>query len=286
MAFYEHSQDTLRATAYDKTVKQLASYAYKFKQLVSVVSGASWNNYFFREQLTVLSGATGNATKGIPRGAEFPHASLSWERVLATIQKYGLEDSIPYEDIVSNEIDVRDRTLVRIAEGVAKAVDDEICLSLAENYSIVNINTGVKQGGYWTESSAAIVKDLAKMKAQIRAYYNNVDSFVVVVHPDNEVNILSYLYDKGAQAPTVGADMALNGEVGKVAGVNVVVSTSISPSYALMVVPQRCATWKELLPLGTDVVENKFKSTKITACEMGVTQLTDPKAVVLLQCVK
>lgn len=287
MVFYEHSQETLRASVYDSTIKQIAKYAYKFKQLVSVVPGTAWKNYFFREQLNVLAGKTGNTTKGIPRGAEFPHASLSWERVLTTIEKYGLEDTIPYEDIISNEIDVRDRTLIRIGEGVAKAVDDEICAQLTESYTPVNIQTGVLSAtaAWWNVSSGAIVKDLANMKAKIRAYYNNVDEFVLVVHPDNEVNILSYLYEKGAQAPTLGADVALNGAIGKVAGVNIVTSTTMNASYALMVVPKRCATWKELMPLGTDVQERKFKDTRITACEMGVTQLTDPKAVVLLQVV-
>ena len=71
MTFYETSQETLRAQVYDKTIKQIADYAYKFKQLVSVVSSSAWKNYFFREQLTILSGKTGNAVKGIPRGAEF-----------------------------------------------------------------------------------------------------------------------------------------------------------------------------------------------------------------------
>ena len=203
-----------------------------------------------------------------------------------------MEDTIPYEDIIANEIDVRDRTLIRIAEGVAKAVDDEICANLTENYTATNIQAGQTIGaggasgtGYWNQSSGAIVKDIAKMKAQIRNYYNNVDNFVLVVHPDNEVNILSYIYEKGAQAPMMAGGVALNGEIGKVAGANIITSTSISASYALLVVPQRCATWKELLPLATDVQERKFKDTKITACEMGVTQLTDPKAVVLLKVV-
>lgn len=286
MTFYEPAQSTLRATVYDKTVKQIAQYAYKFKQLVSVVPSSAWKNYFFRESLTVLAGASGNSESGIPRGAEFPQASTSWEQVSATIKKYGLSDTIPYEDIVSNEIDVRDRTLIRIAEGVAKSVDDTIRAGLTENYSPSNIQTGSLSAGgaYWNVSSAAIVKDIAAMKAKIRTYYNNVDKFVVVVHPDNEVSIMSYLYEKGAQAPTVGADMALNGSIGKVAGADIITSTSMNVSYALMVVPQRCATWKELLPLSTDVVERKFKDTQITACELGVLQLTDPKACVLLQC--
>lgn len=283
MVFEEHSQETLRAQVYDSAIKQIAQYAYKFKQLVSVVSTGAWKNYFFREQLGKLSGKTGNATKGIPRGAEFPQATLSWEKVQSTIEKYGLEDTIPYEDIVSNEIDVRDRTLMRIAEGVAAAVDTEIFNVISENLSASNIQSFAYSAGSWQTSSAAIVKDIASMKRKVRAYYDNVSDFVLVVNGDDEVEMTNYLYEKGAQAPTIGADMALNGNVGKVAGVNVIVSDIVPASYALLVVPKRCATWKELLTLSTDVQERRFKDTKITACEMGITQLTDPKAVVLMR---
>lgn len=280
MTFYGPAEATLRKTTYEAAIKQIASYSYKFKQLVSVVSGGSWNNYFFREQLTIPTAAGNSAVKGIPRGSEFPQASISWERVLTTIKKYGLEDSIPYEDLISNEIDVKDRTLIRIAEGVAKAVDDEIHSVL---FNDSGIQSGTLQAGYWNQSSAAIVKDIAKMKAQVKAYYNNVDNMAIVVHPDNEVNILSYVYEKGAQAPQLANTTAMNGSIGKLAGVEIITSTSMEASYALLVVPQRCATWKELLALGTDVEERKFKDIKITACEMGVTQVTDPKAIVKLQ---
>lgn len=282
MTFYEPAQSTLRAQVYDKAIKQIAQYAYKMKQLVSVVSSGAWKNYFFREQTDTLSGATGNAIKGIPRGAEFPQATLSWERVLTTIEKYGLEDTIPYEDIISNEIDVRDRTLQRIAEGVAKAVDTEIFDVLSEDLTAVNIQTQAKTAGFWNESSAAIVKDIASAKKLIKDYYDNASDFTLVVNPSREIDIMSYVYEKGAQAPMLANQTALNGNIGQLAGTNIITASVCPVSYALMVVPKRCATWKELMPLATDVQERRFKDTKITACEMGVTQLTDPKSVVLL----
>lgn len=286
MAFEEHSQINVRAQVFDSAIKQIAKYAYKMKQLVSVVSTGAWKNYFFREQLTRLSGGTGNATKGIPRGAEFPHASLSWERVLGVIQKYGLEDTIPYEDIISNEIDVRDRTLLRIAEGVAFAVDSEIWAVLSEGLVATNIQSSALSAGDWDESSAAIVRDIATGKKKIKEFYDNASDFVLVVSADDEVNIMDYLYEKGSQAPSVGNDMALNGNVTKIAGVNIITSAVVPASYALLVVPKRCATWKALLPLSTDVQERRFKDTRITACEMGITNLTDPKAVVLIETSK
>lgn len=282
MVFYEHSQETLRSQVFDSAIKQIAQYAYKMKPLVSVVSTGAWKNYFFREQTATLSGKTGNATKGIPRGAEFPQATLSWERVMTTIEKYGLEDTIPYEDIISNEIDVRDRTLQRIAEGVAKAVDTEIFDSLSEDLTATNIQSMAVTAGKWAQSSAAIMKDITTGKKMIKDYYDNASDFVLVINPTAEISIMNYVYEKGAQAPMMAGDTLLNGNIGKLGGVNIITAAVCPTSYALLVVPKRCATWKELMPLATDVQERRFKDTKITACEMGVTQLTDPKSVVLI----
>ena len=127
MAFDEVGEDSLRATTYDNAIKQLAIYTYKMKQLVSVASSNSWKNYFFREQTDIPTGQSGNAIKGIPRGGDFPDAVLSWEQVSSRIEKYGLSGKIDHEDIIARNIDTRNRTIKRIAEGVAKAVDTDAC---------------------------------------------------------------------------------------------------------------------------------------------------------------
>ena len=168
MVFYETGADLIRATAYDTAIKQIAQYSYKMKQLVSVVSSSSWKSYFFREQTNVPADQAGNAIKGIPRGAEFPNAVLSWEQVSSLIQKYGLSSSIDHEDIITNNIDVRNRTILRIAEGVAKSVDTTIFQTISSDSGIL---TGTLIGGYWNQTSGAIVKDLATLKAQVKAYY-------------------------------------------------------------------------------------------------------------------
>ena len=278
MTFYETGEDTVRATSYDLAIKQIANYSYKFKQLVSVVGSSSWKNYFFREQTSVPTGQSGNAIKGIPRGADFPHAVLSWEQVTSRIDKYGLSSTIDHEDIIAGNIDTRNRTILRIAEGVAKAVDTEIYdVMIADG----NIQTGTLQGGYWYETSAAIIKDLAKMKAQVKTYYDNASDFALIIHPDNEPNILHYIYEKGAQA-TQSGQAAFNGQIGNPAGVRIITSSVVDASYGLFVVPKTCATWKQLMPLQTDTKTEAFKGDTITACEYGVTEIHEPKQIVLL----
>ena len=282
MAFYETGEDVLRATAYDLAIKQIAVYSYKFKQLVSVTTSSSWKNYFFRENTTIPTGESGNAIKGIPRGADFPNAVLSWEQVSSRIEKYGLSSTIDHEDIIAGNIDMRNRTILRIAEGVAKAVDSEIYAVLSESGTPVNILTGALQGGYWNDTSAAIIKDLAVMKAQVQSYYDNASDFAVVINPATAPNILHYIYEKGAQAQTSGQS-AFNGEIGNPAGVRVITSSVVPASFALFVVPKTCATWKSLMPLETDTKTDRFKGDTITACEYGVTELHEPKQIVYLQ---
>jgi hypothetical protein len=279
MTFYETGEDALRATAYDTAIKQIANYSYKFKQLVSVVSSSSWKNYFFREQTDVPTGQSGNAIKGIPRGADFPNAVLSWEQVSSRIEKYGLSAVIDHEDTISNNINMRNRTVLRIAEGVAKAVDSEIYSVLSTDGDILS---GTLQGGYWNQTSAAIIKDLAVMKAQVQAYYDNAKDFAVVINPATAPNILHYIYEKGAQANSSGQS-AFNGEIGNPAGVRVITSAVVPASYALFVVPKTCATWKSLMALQTETKTDAFKGETITACEYGVTEVHEPKQIVLMQ---
>lgn len=282
MAYEEAGSSSVRATVYDKSIKQLAVYSYKWKQVVSVVSSSAWKSFFFRESTTIPAGESGNATKGLPRGADFPNAVVSWEKVQSVIDKYGLKASIDYEDIIAGEIDMRNRILLRLAEGVTKAVDTEISLVITENWTPVNIQTGTLTGGYWNQSSSAIIKDIATMKSQIKTYYDNATDFVLITNPANEPNVLHYIYEKGAQANDAGQS-AFNGVIGRPAGVEYMTSSVVPASYAVLLVPKTCATWKELVPLGTDTESKKYLGDTITACEMGVTELHEPKQVVVLR---
>ena len=151
MAYDLESGSTgLRAEVIDSMVKQIAAQTYKFKQACAIVPTSAWKNTFFRENTNVLAGGVGNTTKGIPRGANFPQATVGWEEVSVRIVKYGLEDNIAWEDILSNDINIQARTVVKLTAGVVKAVDDEIWDSLTES----RVGTGRIQSfavaQYWT----------------------------------------------------------------------------------------------------------------------------------------
>ena len=80
----------IRAEVVDAMVKQTAERTYKFKQACAIVTTSAWKNTFFREDTTVLTGASGNSQKGIPRGANFPQAVVKWTELSVRIVKHGL----------------------------------------------------------------------------------------------------------------------------------------------------------------------------------------------------
>lgn len=278
----EVHQVDLRSRFYDKTVKGFAMAQYKFKQVVTVSSTSAWKNFFYREDPAVLTGQTGNAVKGIPRGADFPHAVKSWTQVQATIQKYGLETTIFWEDILADDLDVQERSLRRIAEGVTKAVDDEIWVQLGGTGTIAGINSFAITGRGWDESSGTIIDDI--MKARMVIAQNNYDTseLKVLVSPKDYRSMMNYIAEKGAQFPSFGEQVARNGNAGTLAGVDIIVSNSVTASNALVVVPRICATWKELVPLKTTTIEDPYKKLTIRAVEEGITQLTDPLSCCLI----
>jgi len=284
MAFdQETGTADLRKGVVDKVIRDIAKPIYKFKQALSVVKTGAWKNTFFRGSTDILAGASGNATRGIPRGANFPQAVTTLEEVNSYIEKYGLEDFIHWEDILTNEVDIQKRTLFKLTQGVVKAVDDQIWDVLTESQNPSNIQSVEITGGQnWDAASAAIIDDLMAAKQAIGEKNYDTSNLMAFISEKDHRSIVNYLSEKGAQFPSVGENMANNGKVGKLAGIQLVVSNSVTASFALVVVPKVVGNWKESVGLRSDLKKEAFKGTRIRVVEMGVAQLTDPEAAVLI----
>lgn len=280
----------LRAEFVDGAVKGFAEAMYKFKQALNISSTAAWKNTYFREKSNPLAVAGGLGTLGqVPRGGQFPQGVVTWEEVNAWIRKFAFEDVIIWEDILTDDIDVQARTLYRVAEHVTKDVDDYIWSIIAEapSATATHTNTAIQQvtiaaTKHWSGSSGAIIDDIHNAMALIASSNYDTSNCMMFINPRDRRSIMRWLSDKGAQFPAIGEDIGRNGFVGKIAGVSLVVSNSVTASYALVCVPKICATWKEAVSFRTTTEEDPFISLKIRAVEEGVVQLTDPNAVVLI----
>jgi hypothetical protein len=105
---------------------------------------------------------------------------------------------------------------------------------------------------------------------------------MMFVNPRDRRSIMNYIATRGTQFPSLGEQVASNGFSGKFATVDLVTSTSVTASYALVVVPKICATWVEAVPFQTTTIEDPYVGLKIRAVQEGVLQLTDPKAVCII----
>jgi len=291
MAFVESGQVDVRKQLIDSMLTGFAKRAYKMKQAVAIVSTGAWRNDFYQASSTILTASGTRNVKGIPRGAAYPQAATSFKKIRTDIEKYGLEDSIPWEDIISGEVAIRDQTIMRIAEGVANAVDAQIYTGLTGDSGIQSFFVNVKYGathnsaGSWNQSSAAIMDDLEYAEQLIGTQdYDTSNIFVFVNYRDKRA-IMKYLTDTGAQYPKVSEGLltAANGQIGRIGNKTFIVSQAVSASQALVVIPKKCATWKELYPLTTDVQNEPLKDVRIRAVELGVLQVTDPQAIVHLK---
>lgn len=266
----------------DGVIKQTAARKYKFKQAVSIVSTNANDNTYYREDTTVLAGRSGNAIRGLPRGAAFPQRSVELTQHTATIEKYGLEENIFWEDIISNNVDLRDRTLIKIAEGVVKSVDDEIWEVLTEGQVPSAIQSITLTTRKWDVSSAAIIDDLEQARQLIAEQNYDTENLLCFISPKDRRSLVKYLTDKGAQFPKISEGVARNGQLGTIDGITFVVSNSVTASFALVVKPKTVGTWKQLKALQTITKEDPMVSITIRSSELGVTLLTDPKAAVLI----
>lgn len=281
----------LRAEVVDSVVKQVAARKYKFKQSCAIVPTSAWKNTFFRENTTVSSGPIGNVFRGVPRGATFPQSDTNLEQVSVRIIKFAVETNIPYEDIISDSVNVQARSLIRRTEEIVKAVDDEIWDGLTESRTGTGmiLSFALSAGSlhrHWDETSAAIIDDVMHASQLIGQNNYETDDLICYLTPYQKRIFLKYLADKGAQFPSIATEAVRNGSIGKIANVTFVESNSVTTSYALVVKPKTCATWKELVPLTTNTTEDPLKSVRIRIAEEGVLELTDPKAVCLIKDVQ
>jgi len=297
MVDFAHGSNStvLRKEVVDSMVKQTAARTYKFRQALAVVPTSAWTNTFFREDLTVLSGAFGLGVE-IPRGANFPQASPKWEEVSTRIIKFGLESNIPWESILSSDFNVQSRTIIRITEGVVKGVDDRQWDGLTQASKDNDRLPGGDAGNIriqsfallydksWNGGSSAIIDDIFRASELIATKGNyDVSNLICFISPRDKRSILNYMANKGSQWMPIATDIAKNGRIGRIAGVTLVESQSVTASYALVVKPKTIATWKALVPLRSTTIEDPYKSLTIRVVEEGVLELTDPLAAVLIK---
>lgn len=276
-------QADLRAENVERIVKGFALQEYTMKQLVMVQSSKSWTESYYQETSTELTGGTGSSVKGVPRLANFPYGEPSWTKQSSYLLKHGMEGVVSWEDALTNNVDVIARTLLRVARAVAKSVDTEIWDTLTEGQSATNLNSlSITAGNEWDSATVANrdpIQDILNAMKEISTQNYNIHngSGVICLSPKDYANLLGNANVRNA-GQFYTDSVTRNGVVGKILGLKVVVSNTVTADYAFVCISKEIGTWKEAVPLTVKTIEDAGVKYTIRAWEIGVTQLTNPKA--------
>jgi len=277
----------LRAENIERIVKGFALAEYRMKELVMTPTSSAWIESYYQESKAELTAGATRSVKGIPRLAKFPYGEVSWAKKSAYILKHGLEGTISYEDAVSNNVDVIARTLLRIARAVVKSVDTEIFDALSENVTPVLINTvACAVGSEWNSATIANrdpIQNILDAIALIEVDNYNVDNGMgfLAIGPTAKAHLLGNSNVRNAGQFYTDA-VTRNGKIGRLLGLDVIVSNTVTDDYALVGIKNECGTWKTATPLTVATIYDPGVSHTIRAFELGTTQLTNPEALCLI----
>lgn len=267
------------AKFYDPAVKQVALEEYKLMPLFSQQSIAAKDIHYFQQNTSNLAGVTVQTGKDIPPGADFPEDQVKFKEQIATIKKYGLKSTLAWDTIITNNIDVRNRTAVKLGKGVAKFVDD--------NQAAAIIKTGTQSftsSAGWVGSSADIFGDVMRaIELQQKSPNNYMGPKALILTPGAYRFLAKWIVDNGAQFNQQAGASMQSGQVRTFAGIsNIIVTNSFATSHAAVVEPKVFATWYELEPLRTITSLDEGVSLMIRSWQQGVVGRTDPNAVTII----
>ena len=280
-------QADLRAETISRIVTGFALQEYKMKQLCMISSSNSWKESYFAETKAELTGGTGSSVAGVPRLANFPYAEVIETKKETYQNKYAIEGVISWEDEVTDEIPIITRTLLRLARSVAYHVDTAIWDVLSQSRSATTINSVTIAAGYeWdsaTISNRDPIQDILNAKKEISTDNYDIDGGqgYLILNPKDFANLLGNANVRNA-GQFYTSDVTSNGVVGKICGLKIIVSNTVTADYAMVCVAKECANWKEAKALTVESVKDPGIKTTIRAWEVGVCQLTNPEAVCLI----
>jgi len=270
-------EQDIRAESFDRIVKGFALQEYKMKQLCMIENSSAWTETYYIETASDLEGGATASVKGVPRLAKFPYGEVSWTKTSGVNIKHAMEAVISYEDIKMDNVPVIARTLLRIARAVTKSVDSVISTGIVAQ-------AGNEQAANATWDNATIadrdpIQDILNAKALISIdnYDADTNGFLLV-HPTNLSQLLGNANVRNA-GQFYTDDVTRNGVIGKLLGLTIISSNTVTEGGAQIVIGKEACTWKQVAPLTVNTIDDPGIKQTIRAFEVGQLQVTNPDAI-------
>jgi len=269
----------IRGLDVDKAVKGFALASYTFKDECEVVNTKADHVRWYQETAADLTATAPAAIGNISPLSTFATLEHSWTRDTDYIQKYGVESFISMEDMESADIDVLARTLLRLTRAVQKKVDTDIYNAIIGDANI----QGFSGSAMWSGSGGTVLYDILDAKRRIYDYHYSPQGATLIIEQRAERDIVDWLVShKGSNIPQFASEQIQKGTVMNIAGINIKTSPNANVRLAVMMVPKRSVTWRQHTPITSRVIQEPGIGSKIRVWELGVTTVTDPKAVCVI----
>ena len=265
----------VRGENIERAVKGFSNKLFKLRQILLVQSSSKWTETYYRETSTPLTGGTGHAIQEVARGARPPHVDPSWTKVQTRNIKFMAEGTVFLEDKLTDAIDVQARSIFRVAEAIANAVDVYIYTELTDATSTSGIVAAADTWNSLTVANRDPIGDLLIGEAAMMANnYDVLQNGFLLLTPKDYGSLLRN--SKVINNPSFKtADVVSNGVVGQIVGLKIIVSNSVVAGECMIVMGQRAATWKSVVPLTSAVMEDKGIKFTLRSWEIGHIQITD-----------
>jgi len=267
----------LRAETVSRIVKGFALQEYKLKQLCMIENSTSWTETYYTETSADLTGGTTSAVKGVPRLAAFPYGEVTWTKTSGRNLKHGMEGVISWEDVKTNNVPMITRTFLRIARAVTKSVDTDIAAAI-----VASAGNTYSANATWNNAVIADrdpIQDILGAKSYIEIdNYNPNKNGYLLLHPTNYAELLGNSSVRNA-GQFYTDNVTKNGVVGRICGLTIICSNSITEGGAQVVVGKEALTWKSVCPLTVKTIEDAGVKYTIRAWEVGQIQVVNPNAI-------
>ena len=276
----------IRGLDIDKMVKGFALTEYKFKSLCTVSKTSGDHIRWYQETAADLTATAPSYVANISPLSSFPTLEVTWTRNTSYVKKYAAEGFISMEDIKSADVDVLARTLLRLTRAVVKQVDTDIWNVLTENQTATNINgVTITAGDEWDSATIANrdpIQDILNAKKAIAEQnYDSDKGGVLCLNPKDYANLLGNANVRNAGQFYTSSPTS-DGNLQRICGLDIMVSPNVTPDYAAVIIRGAAGTWKSFTDTTSRVIEEPGIGNKIRVWELGITLLTDPKAVCLI----
>jgi len=267
----------LRASNVSAVVKGFALQEYKLKQLCMIQKSNAWTEQYYQETAADLTAGGEVTVKGVPRLANFPYGEVAWTLQSGRNIKHAMEGVISWEDAKTNAVDVIARTLLRIARAVAKSVDTVIGAAI-----VASAGNTVAANATWNNAVIADrdpVQDILDGKAEIAIDNYDADrNGFLLTHPTNFAELMGNANVRNA-GEFWSDGVTKNGRVGRLCGLTVISSNSITEGGAQIVIAKEALTWKAVVGLQVHTIEDPGIKFTIRAFEVGQIQVVNPDAI-------